>query len=82
MVSNLDKAKVASDSVSAAMGSVVARSMQSLDKLPDGVDLADSVDQITQNAIEGTKTLKPMLSWLISTSVRASVRSSAAWSRT
>ena len=57
VVSNLDKAKVPSDNVSAAMGSVVTKSMESLENFPADVDLGDSVDQITSNAISGAGNL-------------------------
>ena len=57
VVSNLDKAKVPSDNVSAAMSSVVTKSMEGLENFPADVDLGDSVDQITSNAISGAGNL-------------------------
>ena len=57
VVKNLDKAKVDSADVAAKVESVVSNSMESLENF-SAVDLTDTVDQITQSAIAGTKELK------------------------
>jgi len=57
VVANLDKAKVDTSDVSNTVDKVVGKSMAGLEQLPD-VALESAVDEITQSAIEGTKTLK------------------------
>ena len=57
VVANLDKANVDTSDVSNTVDKVVGKSMAGLEQLPD-VALESAVDEITQSAIEGTKTLK------------------------
>ena len=57
VVANLDKAKVQTSDVSNTVDKVVGKSMAGLQQLPD-VALESAVDEITENAIEGAKTLK------------------------